>query len=237
MAKLTIGQKATRVVQLLMGLRNRRVAAALKEHGFGDDDLARGWSLLQELTRNKLAVTVAPKSDPRLTTELDRWENRWFPIADIVLATNSPEAHAMVFKNLSQTDGPEVIVSVGTFLDRLEALPKSREEGGLGATGRSARELLVKRGLDSNVVAEARAWLEKVGKIDPSELDMSGMPSERDEKLERDLWNWYLEWSGIARIAISDRRLLRTLGFLRGSSSSSQEPEFPEEPGDGPSEE
>jgi hypothetical protein len=163
-AKLTIGQKATRVVQLLMGLRNRRVAAALKQHGFGDEELARGWSLLQELTRNKLAVTIAA-SDPRLVMELDGWENRWFPIADVVLATNAPEAHAMVFKNLTQTEGLEVIVSVGTFLERLEALPKSREEGGLGATGRKARELLVKRGLDPNAVAEARTLLEKVGKI------------------------------------------------------------------------
>jgi hypothetical protein len=166
--------------------------------------------------------------------ELDGWENRWFPITDVVLATNVPEAHAMVFKNLSQTEGLEVIVSVGTFLERLETLPKSREEGGLGATGRNARELLIKRGLDSNAVAEARALLEKVGKIEPSDIDASGVPSEREEMLERDLWNWYLEWSGIARIAISDRRLLRTLGFLRDSSGSNREPEVPEEPGDAP---
>lgn len=28
------------------------------------------------------------------------------------------------------------------------------------------------------------------------------------------MWNWYLEWGEMARIAISDRRLLRQLGFL-----------------------
>jgi hypothetical protein len=162
--------------------------------------------------------------------ELDGWENRWFPIADVVLATNVPEAHAMVFKNLAQTDGREVIVSVGTFLERLEALPKSREEGGLGTAGRNARDLLTKRGLDHNAVAEARALLDKVGKIEPNDVDTSGVPSEREEMLERDLWNWYLEWSGIARIAISDRRLLCTLGFLRSSGGSADEPEAPDEP-------
>jgi hypothetical protein len=119
-AKLTIGQKATRVVQLLMGLRNRRVAAALKQHGFGDEDLARGWSLLQELTRNKLAVTIAA-SDPRLVVELDGWKNRWFPIADVVLRTNAPEAHAMVFQNLSQTRRPRSNC-VGRHLSRTDLM-------------------------------------------------------------------------------------------------------------------
>lgn len=32
---------------------------------------------------------------------------------------------------------------------------------------------------------------------------------------EEDLWSWYLEWSGIARVAIRDRRMLRALGLLR----------------------
>lgn len=32
---------------------------------------------------------------------------------------------------------------------------------------------------------------------------------------EQALWNWHLEWSGIARVVIRDRRPLRLLGFLR----------------------
>ena len=33
------------------------------------------------------------------------------------------------------------------------------------------------------------------------------------------MWAWYLEWSTIARRAITDRRLLRQLGFLHHSKS------------------
>ena len=32
---------------------------------------------------------------------------------------------------------------------------------------------------------------------------------------EHALWTWYREWSGIARARITDRRLLRSMGFLR----------------------
>ena len=40
-------------------------------------------------------------------------------------------------------------------------------------------------------------------------------PAETVEDAEKRLWSWYLEWSVIARAAIRDRRLLRSLGFLR----------------------
>ena len=57
------------------------------------------------------------------------------------------------------------------------------------------------------------------------------------EAAEQELWTWYLEWSAIARVAISDRRLLRSLGFLRYKSQASgaedeDESDDPEDPED-----
>jgi hypothetical protein len=40
MARLTLGQKADRVLKLLLGLRNARIAEALSAHGFTNEDLA-----------------------------------------------------------------------------------------------------------------------------------------------------------------------------------------------------
>lgn len=221
-ARLSLGQKAARVLQLFMGLRNRRVAAALKQYGFSEADLEQGWSRLRALTTNRLGVTIA--NDPQLVQDLDEWENRWFPVADVVLRANAPEVHAMVFQNLSQTEGPEVIVSVSTFIERVDQISKSKDEGGFGAAGKKARELLEKRGLTKDTVKQARALLDKAGKIaPPTENDTD----EDDEQLEIDLWNWYLEWGGIARVAVKDRRLLRGLGFLRPGSSPGEEPTDP----------
>jgi hypothetical protein len=37
------------------------------------------------------------------------------------------------------------------------------------------------------------------------------------------MWSWYLEWSTLARVAISDRRLLRSLGFRRSARADGGE--------------
>ena len=51
MAKLTIGQKAERVLALLMGLGNAKVASALGAHGFAVADLEEGWQRARRLAR------------------------------------------------------------------------------------------------------------------------------------------------------------------------------------------
>jgi hypothetical protein len=232
MSKLTIGQKAARSLQFLMGVRNRRVASTLKQHGFGERDLAEGWTRLSTLTTGRLNVTAPVTADPRLVVALDAWENKWFPIASAALTSNHPEAHAHVFRNLSQTSGSEVVISVSTLLERVGSLASPKDEGGLGREGRAARDLLTKRGLTDTVIAEARSLIEQIGTI---EADDPGayVPSEEDQIAERKLWDWYLEWSRIARVAITDRRLLRQLGFRQNASGGieeTDEPASPEEP-------
>jgi hypothetical protein len=135
-------------------------------------------------------------------TALDEWENKWFPIASATLAGHYPAAHEVVFRNLQQTTGLEVIVTVHTLIERVEAQPAA------------VRELLGKRGLTAEVIAEGKALVEQVGKF-AKNPDGATIDAEADAVGERALWAWYLEWSSIARTVISDRRLLRGMGFLR----------------------
>lgn len=212
MAKLSTTEKASRVLVLLLALRNPRIARALAAHGFDAEQLAHGWRLLQRLTAGCMEV-VPPEPPPHPVRSLDAWENYWFPIVVAVLKNQHPEAYELVFRNIRQTEGVTLIVTIGALLDRLELLAKSRDEGGLGAEGQEARALLRKRGFTDEVMAEARAILRSVGQIQPGP-DLEDYELER-EAGERELWSWYLMWSSIARHVISDRRLLRTLGFLR----------------------
>ena len=55
MAKLTIGQKAERVLELLMGLRHPRVASTLAAYGFTEADLNDGWNRLRTVWGKRLA--------------------------------------------------------------------------------------------------------------------------------------------------------------------------------------
>ena len=212
MAKLTLGQKANRVLKLLLGLRNPRALAALTAHGFRGSDLEEGWRLLRSQAKVAFDLAPAPNADPSLIEKLDQWENAWFPIAHAALRRHFPAVRDKVFLNLSQTEGPAVIISVGTLVDRVAALSDGDEES------QKAGKLLSERGLTSAVLEEARALLKQLGS--PAAGTPENLEKQRVDAIaaEAELWSWYLEWGQIARTVISDRRLLRELGFLQSSS-------------------
>ena len=209
MARLRIGDKVERVVGLLMGLRQVRVASTLARYGFTQAELDQGWKYLRQVVGEKLDVTAPTSADPAALGELDRWENRWFPIASATLGHNYPKVYERVFRNLIQTEGMEVIVSVGTFLGRLKELDKSDDES------RAARSLLEKRGLTAPVVAQAETLLKALHTVQPAPAVDIEAARKAQAVAEDAMWAWYLEWSTIARTAISDSRLLRSLGFGR----------------------
>ena len=210
MARLNTGDKVDRVMALLMGLRQRRVASTLAAHGFSQQDLDLGWKLLRHTVGEKLeASPQETPADPTALADLDRWENKWFPIADATLAHNHPEVYRRVFRNLAQTVGTEVIVSVGTFLGRVKELEKADEES------RAARRLLHRRGLTAQTMLQAEGLLKQLRTVQTAgDVDVEATQQAQAEA-EGAMWAWYLEWSTIARTAITSGRLLRSLGFLR----------------------
>jgi hypothetical protein len=225
MATLSIGQKAQRALQFLLALRVYAIASALAKFGFTAEDLAEGWENLTRLTHGRLDNLVVAPVDAKLVDQIDAWENVWFPVADAALASKAPEAHAVLFANLTQTSGPAVVVSVGTFIERIEKLDSAVSDGGLGRVGRAARQLLEKRGLTDEQIGAAKALLETATTMEPAREPVLPSAAIDDQEAERALWAWYLEWSSIARVAIKDRRLLRQCGFLRsGKSPTSEEP-------------
>lgn len=222
MAKLSVGQKAHRVLDFLVGLGHKGARRALAEHGLTAADLDEGWKRLRALSEVALEVDVEP--DPPgepLLPALDAWENKWFPIIDVVLRLHAPDVHERVFRNLRQTEGPEVIVSVSTLLDRLDGIALPEREGGFGERGREARALLEKRGLNEAVVGRARALLARF-RTPEEATEEDGFDREARRAAEARLWDWYIEWSTLARSAIRDRRTLRSLGFLRGGRNDGE---------------
>lgn len=206
MARLTAGQKTQRMLAFLMGLGNREIARALQRYGFDQAALDEGWTLLRQ------TATVQLDAPPRqLTREdverLDAWENLWFPIAGAVLQHHHREVHAAVFHKLRQTCGNEVVLSVGTFVTRIDELA--------GSGNGEALATLARHGLTEEVLAEARDLL--AGVMQPPPVEPRGAEDEPAAALaaQEAMWAYYLLWSAIARSTISDRRLLRKLGFLR----------------------
>jgi hypothetical protein len=229
MARLSIGQKAQQVAVFLVALRHPRIARALRRHGFREADRLEGHRLLRELTDGVLDEEVSSATSPSaaLLRRLDEWENKWFPIAEISLRFRFPEAHDFVFRNLRQTEGAELIVGVGTLVSRLDELPERAPRGA------EARALLEDRGLDEHVLGIARAALHELDE----EPELPAPPAISDAEFARReaaMWRWYREWSTIARLAVTDRRLLRSMGFLAEphAAEAAEVPEAAEEASD-----
>jgi hypothetical protein len=108
---------------------------------------------------------------------------------------------------------------VGTFLQRLDKLASD-----LGEEGKQARALLEQRGLNATNVGEAQGLLERLGSLEPPR-EPAPLDAAAQERAETAMWNWYLEWGEIARVAVSDRRLLRELGFLASRRTLREEVE------------
>jgi hypothetical protein len=209
-----------------MGARHPKVAQAMKSFGFSDEVLHEGWSRLEASAELTLVEEPSLGPNPKIIEQLDRFENVWFTVVRATLKSNYPEIHDALFAKLSQVSGRDSALTVGTFLRRLREM----EAGGGVYTenGLKARELLAARGLTESVVVEAEAWIASIKttvKMDDSEI---ASKAEQEKAVEH-LWAWYLEWSAIARIAVKDRRLLRSMGFLSGSGKASLDEELFEE--------
>jgi hypothetical protein len=110
--------------------------------------------------------------------QVDDWENLWFPVAKAALGHRYPEVERHLFLNLVQTDGPEVVLTVATFVRRLEALPEQGDEAA------AARALLERRGLTSEVVGEAKALLSDIGTIDDADTEPLERALHEDREAE-----------------------------------------------------
>jgi hypothetical protein len=224
MPSLSLSGKQARVFQLLVGIsRNARARRSLILHGLNEAEYDEGWRLLRGSATPifDVAQLPAPNLDPGKLSALDAWENKWFPVIRATLGRRAPAVAGFVFHELSQAEGPAVILTVSTFLDRIQAV----EDGTQGTATLEGRDValqaIVARGLDAAARAEARSLLQALGQLDTSEP-----PAPIDtEQAEADLWSWYIEWSQVSQSVITDRKALRALGFLRAARRGDEETE------------
>ena len=206
-----LNEKMQRTLSLLMGLRNPRIFATMAQRGFDKEMLKEGWKLFTDAAGYKMDSDVsydplAPNEAKEMLSELDQWENTWYPVVDVTLEKRHPDVHEIVMKNLSQTEGNELLVSVKTLLDRLDEIASKPE-------GQEALAMLEKRGFTDEVRSRANALLEQLqstgGVGDALNNDFF---EQRDKSVEK-MWNWYLEWSTIARTLINRGDILIRMGL------------------------
>ncbi|NUO50283.1 MAG: hypothetical protein HOV80_15620 [Polyangiaceae bacterium] len=220
MPAMTAGQKARKVLEFLMGLGNPRAMSPLSKVGFGPADREEGWRLLKATSEVAFNSTAGGPVSPKIVKQIDDWENQWFVIIEATLARRFPEVREKVFLNLSQTEGPPVVLSVGTLVSRINALTAE----GATAREREARALLASRGVNDLAMAEITSLLAAAEQSTEEPPNLDDLAEQRAVN-EAAMWAWYIEWSRIARQTIANRQVLRGLGFLVRKSGAVEEEE------------
>jgi hypothetical protein len=209
----------------ILGLRNTNASRPLMAYGLNLEQLAVAHQLLRDATQ---LVLNQPKEDtsvnPALLERLDKIDNHWFPIIKYALVRHDPEIADWVFLNLHQSQGLELILSMSTLFERVRALGDGTSP--FGEAGKEAFAVLRERNLTDEVFEQVDGLFAEVQQFETTQ----GFGQVAYEEAVNKLWGWYLEWGGIARTVISDRRVLRSLGFLRTKGSSAP---TPDEEGDG----
>jgi hypothetical protein len=251
----TAAQKAflERAARFLVNINSRQYSPRAKRNGYTTDEHREGWRLynkaagadrplehwFSEQGQSASAGDIAGDR-LRLLTEIDTFENTWFPRVRAVIRRMVPSEHrdafaAAFFANLAQQPlGPSVVGSVATLLQRIEGLEKSKEPG----AGKVFTTLKA-RGLTDKKIAEVRALLKEAEEGSPkaskkkpavSIADLAKAQTEQEEAFEG-LKDWFNDWATQLRPAFNVReQVVLGLTLARGRSSSGEDAEAIDEP-------
>ncbi|MBU1068538.1 hypothetical protein KJ975_03125 [Myxococcota bacterium] len=226
MAKYSNQEKISKMAIMLRGLQLPAIQLLLAPRGLDAAEYEEGWTHFETAMGRSLKTIQGASSKNQfnvLLGDLDRWENSQFDVADACLKHRFPAVHAELFENLTKMSGPEVLVSVGTFVTRYDALAARTDE-----TSKSAVALLAKRGITTDSVAGVRALLVSARSMPdagPAATDAEQL-ALMDEAVAR-MWAWYQEWAQTARVAIPSKRLRIHLGISSPNPNKPEEPEVP----------
>jgi hypothetical protein len=204
-------------LQFLKGARVPTIALRLSAFGFNDLSWQEGWTLMQEVAGSEFVPASTTIQDTNLLTQLDDWENLWFPIIQVVLTRHNAALAAQLFDGLSQTDGMALIPSLTTLHTRLAALLKNKDK-----ESKDAASLLAQRGINAAQLETLADLLERATTFtDPTTLkDTAAAEEALDKARQRHeaalgaLRAYLREWTLIARAAVKNGNHLRQLGLV-----------------------
>ena len=207
MSRLRFQQKQQRVLRFLRGSIHPAVFGRLVTRGFSTAVYDEGNALLANavFTRSEAAPRASPADNPAVA-KVAELEKLWVPVAQASLERRHPAVFEPLFRGYQRVGGVDVILMVRLFVERSRALAAQADD-----ESRAAVALLASRGLTAAVVDEMDAALAAAMKA--ARPIVAAPPGEADEA-ERAMWDYYLEWSRIARTVIKEPELRRAMGFL-----------------------
>jgi hypothetical protein len=202
---------------------NRAIRAVLAKRTYTQDTHELGWQLLlKAMGYRKPAQDVRDSPEAaNAIAAIDSWDEPNFRVARASLAGDFPDQCAFIFQDLEAQTGVAAVVSVTTFLDRLDELETGKERKATHKADQAALAKLADRGITAAERARLRGLLKIAqGPSAQTPADTAGSPDPKQETTDQRaakiaLRKWYVEWSEIAKADIKRRDHLIQLGLAK----------------------
>jgi hypothetical protein len=203
-SRRTLEEAPGRVLQFLIGVgKSPVIRAILYAHGYDAEQHAYAWSLLAKLT------AYGPAHDPAIVDaavrnaviELDAWDEPNFARIKAALDRLHPEQSQFVFHGLAASQGPQAVLGIRLFLDRMDALEKSPERKATRKADHAALDTLSKRGFTN----EERQRL--AGLVQMATTVVVAEPATDNERsaILGELYNFITDWGTTAKVTLKRR--------------------------------
>lgn len=219
-SRQTLEETPARTLTFLRAIgTSAEIRAALAERGYSAEEHAQGWDLLHNVAGYP-QTTPNPQSGAtqQAIETIDAWDEPTFRIAQAALARLHPEQAAFVFDHLQPATGAAAVLTVRTFLERLDALENSPERIATRTEDLAALGTLEKRGI-TKAERQRMQQLLDVAQGLPASVPQGDSLEVRLDEL-RALRAWFDDWTQTARIVITRRDQLIRLGLAKRKKSS-----------------
>jgi len=203
----------------------------------------KGWKLLYRLMSHQRpwipGQDLPPTPQQEAMNELDRLDNEYFAFARACIERRFTEQARYIFKNLRAVSGPEALLMVKAYVERLQALRDGtapyRED--TREADQEAVKLLEERYVAGEEIearllelVEQAMALPEIPNRDPQAMDEATY-----QELAYEFHIWLDDWRTTTRAAIKDRRYLIQLGLAKARRKKRPAPQMKTEaPAAGP---
>lgn len=205
---------------------NNVIRSKVAKAGLTDADLAEGWRLVKAASGYSETKPTSNPDDVKARdaiAQLDSWDEQGFRRVKAALTRLHPGQCEYVFDGLGPVQGPEVLLTVAEFVNRLDTLEAGRSDETREAD-KKAIETLATRGIDK---AERTRLADLIKAAQSTPVAMSPEEEQveaaaREANLEA-LYCWYSDWAETTRAVITRRDHLISLGLARRRAASKDE--------------
>lgn len=217
-----LSRVAARAFRMLLALaRAPRLLGAMRKRGFTAEEQARGWSLIDAIAGRGEVDVPDEELDESVETAIERvdqWVTVNVPVMKAALRHRHAAQHDFLFGgNLGVAHGPDAVRVAATIAVRLDAMEKSPERRLTHVDDLAALDTLTARGVTADErrrVAARIHLIQRAGASADAKEGAAGAsipPAADDPRLA--LYEWFSEWSEIARAVVTRRADLIKLGL------------------------